>query len=202
MKRIPKPQCTSCAHHDCYEGKDCFGTCESDQQLYDEPLTVLHRAATAIEGRHYCKETRLGEIVLFAREMGFTKLGLVFCIGLKEEAKVIGEILSQHFELSSVCCKLGGIPKRVFGLERIRAERENEVMCNPAGAAQILNKVGTELNIICGLCVGHDAVFAKVSVAPVTTLIAKDRVLAHNPAGAVYCRYIRRTLIDDDGSPA
>ncbi len=41
-------------------------------------------------------------------------------------------------------------------------------------------------------CVGHDAVFAKASEAPVTTLIAKDRVLAHNPAAAIYSRYIRK----------
>ena len=59
------------------------------------------------------------------------------------------------------------------------------------GQAQLLNDAKTELNVICGLCVGHDAIFAKASVAPVTTLIAKDRVLAHNPVGAIYCQYIR-----------
>jgi uncharacterized metal-binding protein len=44
----------------------------------------------------------------------------------------------------------------------------------------------------CTLCVGHDAIFSKISKAPVTTLVAKDRVLAHNPAGAIYSRYIRK----------
>ena len=34
---------------------------------------------------------------------------------------------------------------------------------------------------------GHDSMFYKYSEAMVTTLIAKDRVLAHNPAGALYC---------------
>jgi uncharacterized metal-binding protein len=48
--------------------------------------------------------------------------------------------------------------------------------------------------VLCGLCVGHDAIFSMCSEAPVTTLIAKDRVLAHNPAGAIYSRYFRRTL--------
>jgi uncharacterized metal-binding protein len=168
----------------------------------DEYTARLHRAATAIEGRHYCEETRLGEIILFAREMEFEKLGLVYCIGLAEEAELICRILSQSFEVVSVCCKVGGIEKRTFGLERIRDEREDEVMCNPAGQADLLNRAGTELNIICGLCVGHDAVFTMMSKAPVTTLIAKDRVLAHNPAGAVYCRYIRRKFLpDEDGSP-
>ena len=65
-------------------------------------------------------------------------------------------------------------------------------MCNPVGQAQLLNDAVTQLNIICGLCVGHDAIFSRVSDALVTTLIAKDRVLAHNPAAAVYCQYIRK----------
>ena len=65
-------------------------------------------------------------------------------------------------------------------------------MCNPVGQADLLNRAKTDLNIICGLCVGHDVVFTKISKAPVTTFIVKDRVLAHNPVGAVYCQYIRR----------
>jgi uncharacterized metal-binding protein len=36
-----------------------------------------------------------------------------------------------------------------------------------------------------------------ISRAPVITLIAKDRVLAHNPAGALYCRYVRRRFLDE-----
>jgi len=84
------------------------------------------------------------------------------------------------------------LKKQEFSLETISSD--DEVMCNPAGQAQLLNEAGTKLNILCGLCVGHDAIFAKVSDAPVTTLIAKDRVLAHNPAGAIYSRYIRKNF--------
>ena len=57
--------------------------------------------------------------------------------------------------------------------------------------ARVLNDAETQLNVLCGLCVGHDAIFSKVSKAAVTTLIAKDRVLAHNPVAAIYCQYIR-----------
>ncbi len=35
--------------------------------------------------------------------------------------------------------------------------------------------------------------------APVTTFVAKDRVLAHNPLGAVYCQCVRRKMTDDGG---
>jgi len=159
--------------------------------LYYNDVAKLHHAASAVEAQYYGKETRLGEIVLFAKELGYQKIGLAFCIGLSEEAQIIESILSNHFEVVSVCCKVCGIDKKDFGLQQI-SPQNNEVMCNPAGQAQLLNEAETQLNVICGLCVGHDAIFAKLSDAPVTTLIAKDRVLAHNPAAAIYCQYIRK----------
>ncbi len=190
-----KPECAACEHHRCSEGADCFGVLSRHAELYrDDRLSRFHRAATAIEGRHYCRQTRLGEIILFAREMNFRKLGVAFCVGLAEEVEVICQILSEEFDVYSVCCKVAGITKDRFGLEQIDPEKEREVMCNPAGQADLLNRAGTGLNIIAGLCVGHDAIFSARSEAPVTTLIAKDRVLAHNPAGAVYCPYIRKQL--------
>ena len=39
--------------------------------------------------------------------------------------------------------------------------------------------------MIVGLCVGHDSLFIRHSKGLVTTLVAKDRVLAHNPVGAL-----------------
>ena len=62
-----------------------------------------------------------------------------------------------------------------------------EAMCNPIMQAKLLNEQGTQFNIALGLCVGHDSLFYKYSDALVTTLVAKDRVLAHNPVGAIYC---------------
>ncbi|MDD4572348.1 MAG: DUF1847 domain-containing protein, partial [Clostridia bacterium] len=52
------------------------------------------------------------------------------------------------------------------------------------------------LNVVIGLCVGHDTLFYKYAESPVTTLITKDRALAHNPAGALYCyeSYYRKQL--------
>lgn len=192
MKKTMVPRCGLCERKECRQGKDCFSQTDNHRQLYQDKLTAeLHKAASAIEGQYYGKETRLSEIILFAKELKYNKLGLAFCIGLSEEAKVIEQILSMHFEVVSVCCKVCGIDKKVFELQQISSQ-DSEVMCNPAGQAQLLNDAKTEFNVICGLCVGHDAIFAKVSEAPVTTLIAKDRVLAHNPAAAIYCQYIRK----------
>ena len=60
-------------------------------------------------------------------------------------------------------------------------------MCNPIAQAMLLNEQETEFNVVVGLCVGHDSMFFKYAKALSTTLIAKDRALAHNPAGALYC---------------
>jgi len=192
VEKSISPQCAQCEGKECRDGRDCFSQGNNHRQLYqDNHIAELHRAASAVEARYYGKETRLGEVILLAKQLGYKKIGLAFCIGLSEEAKIIAEILSKHFKVVSVCCKVCGIDKKDFDLQQISSER-HEVMCNPAGQAQMLNEAETQLNIICGLCVGHDAIFTKVSDAPVTTLIAKDRVLAHNPAGAVYSRYIRK----------
>jgi len=63
-----------------------------------------------------------------------------------------------------------------------------EAMCNPIAQAEILNEAKTDLNILLGLCVGHDTLFMRYARAPVTVLAVKDRVLAHNPLGAIYAQ--------------
>jgi uncharacterized metal-binding protein len=195
MNANSEPHCAACGPKPCRQGKDCRGDAPAHLALYeDERIVRLHRAAAAVEARHYGKANRLQEIMLLAEEMGFRRLGLAFCIGLSEEARIIEETLARRFEVASVCCKSGGIDKSALDLEQINPQADRETMCNPAGQADLLNAAGTELNIICGLCVGHDAIFSLRSAAPVTTLIAKDRVLGHNPVAAVYCPYIRRNL--------
>jgi len=200
MSRKATLRCAYCKTRDCAAGQDCLGDAERHLALYEvEGVSRLHHAAAAIEARHYCKEPRIREIMLFAAEMRFSRLGLAFCIGLAEEAHLAAEILSREFEVISVCCKICGIDKSTLGLEQIDPQKERETMCNPAGQAALLNEAQTQLNILCGLCVGHDAIFSMTSRAPVTTLIAKDRVLAHNPVGALYSQYIRRTMLPRNG---
>ena len=45
---------------------------------------------------------------------------------------------------------------------------------------------GTDLNIVMGLCVGHDSMFYKYSDALVTTLVTKDRVTGHNAVAPLH----------------
>jgi len=43
-----------------------------------------------------------------------------------------------------------------------------------------MEEKGTELNVMMGLCLGHDMIFNAKSKAPVTPLIVKDRKLNHH----------------------
>ena len=132
---------------------------------------------------------RVQEVCEFAHRMGFKKLGVAFCVGLTREAVTLNEILvSQGFEVVSVMCKVGRVPKERIGVkdeEKILIG-EFEPLCNSIGQAKILNAEKTELNILLGLCVGHDSLFFKYADAYTTVLVAKDRVLGHNPAAALY----------------
>lgn len=151
------------------------------------------RHAGRTEAEFYCRLTRVWEIVEFSQRMGCERVGLAFCIGLSLEAKILDQLLSRSFTVFSVCCKACGLDKRELGLRKIRGEDKDETMCNPVGQAMLLNAEGTQLNLILGLCIGHDLLFTRHSEAPVSTFAVKDRVRAHNPLGALYSRYYRGT---------
>jgi len=135
-----------------------------------------------------CK-TRIEEIAEFARKLGVRRLGLAFCVGLRLEARAVARLYQGWgFEVVSVICKVGGIDKEEIGLsgEQKIVPGQPEAMCNPVLQALVMNRAGTGLNVLLGLCVGHDAMFLKESMAPCTVLAVKDRVLGHNPLAAVY----------------
>lgn len=132
---------------------------------------------------------RIVETIEFAHRMKYQRLGLVFCIGLQKEAKVVESLLSNNgFVVVSAVCKVGREPKETIGVRDDQKINIGgfEAMCNPIAQAFILNEENTEFNIVMGLCVGHDSLFLKYSKSPCTVLAAKDRVLGHNPLAAIY----------------
>lgn len=184
--------CISCEEKECYQGKDCFGLTKKIKKMnFSSETLKMIKVASKIEAEHYMKSPRLRELISFCQKMGYKKLGLAFCIGLSEEASILGKILQKNFKVYSVCCKIGGIDKEYYRLPKIKCQRY-EAMCNPIGQALFLNKLKVDLNLICGLCIGHDILFTRESKAPVTTFIVKDRILAHNPAGVLYSKYYRK----------
>lgn len=143
-------------------------------------------AAAEVEADNYMKMTRLEETIEFAKKIGAKKIGIATCLGLLKESNILAKILRSHgFEVYGAACKAGMQKKTSVGIPQ-RCDVVGENMCNPILQAKLLNAAGTDLNILMGLCVGHDSMFYKYSDALVTTLVAKDRVLAHNPVAAVY----------------
>lgn len=164
---------------------------EQSLKEYEKPQNRLIAYNSAkIEAQGYGKCPRLREIADFALKCGFKKVGLAHCIGLQQEAaKTVKIFKALGLEVEPVACKCGSFPKTLLGLEEQDMLKPGIIdsMCNPIGQAMVLEKAKTQLNIILGLCVGHDTLFIRYSKAPVTVLAAKDRVTGHNPLAALYC---------------
>ncbi|MCD7994412.1 MAG: DUF1847 domain-containing protein [Clostridia bacterium] len=158
-----------------------------------------HRAAIAgarVELEYSGIYTRVEEIMEFAKQIGARKIGIATCSGLIEESRLFAKILRLNgFEVYGAICKVGSKDKTSIGLDQTYT-KTGPVMCNPILQAKRLNDAGTGLNVVVGLCVGHDSLFYKYAEALTTTLITKDRVLGHNPAVALYqtSSYYKRLL--------
>lgn len=118
---------------------------------------------------------RVEEIIAFAKESKLKIIGIANCTAFMREADKLEEMLTESgFQVEKVHCKYGKVPfdELVSGYKG--------VSCNPAGQAKYLEEKGTELNVMMGLCLGHDMIFNSKSKALVTPLIVKDRKLKHN----------------------
>ena len=143
-------------------------------------------ASAEVEYEGYCQWTRVQEIMEFAHKIGAKKIGIANCIGLINEARIFAKILRANgFEAFAIICKVAGKEKSSIGIPS-KCEEIGAAMCNPILQARLLNEAKTDLNVVIGLCVGHDSLFYKYSDAYVTTLVTKDRITGNNPAAALY----------------
>ncbi len=181
-------QCANCPTYVCRAGDwehgpeycPMHGDFPSTDILYSEPTDRdLARLAAVIEGTGYRRWTRAEEIMELAHGLGVSRLGLTFCAGMRREAEIYLDVLQANgFQV--VLGALGS-PQQ----EELRLEEASDG-CNPVAQAQLCNERQTGLNILLGLCVGHDSLFIRNSQGLVTCLVVKDRVLAHNPVAALY----------------
>lgn len=160
---------------------------EEAMALYDEGRNrEIMIAAAEVESEGYCVWPRVEEIMRFAEKIGARRIGIATCVGLLNEASLFADILrARGFEPVGIGCKAGSQLKVSVGISEACTD-VGPAMCNPILQAKTLEEAGTDLNVVVGLCVGHDSLFYKYSAAPVTTLITKDRVTGHNPAGPLY----------------
>jgi len=194
---------------------------EAMKELEKQPgLLEFARQASIQEGEGYGNrdkgyqhlyplKPRIVETVEFARKMAYERLGLIFCVGLRREAATVHTIFTGNgLDVVSVMCKAGRAYKDEIGLtpeQQVDRTVARETMCNPIFQALVVNEHDVQLNVLLGLCVGHDSLFIKYAKAPVTVLAVKDRLLGHSPLTAVYqCDHYYRHLKNPigDGEPA
>lgn len=198
MAKTDNPTCVDCGTQNCkFKNRTypefCLTTHLEDSDMewalerYEEGRNKEIMIASAeVEYEGYCQWTRVQEIMEFARKINARKIGIANCIGLINEARIFARILRANgFEVYSVICKVAGKLKSSVGIPAV-CENIGAAMCNPILQARLLNNAQTDLNVVIGLCVGHDSLFYKYSDAYVTTLVTKDRVTGNNPAAALY----------------
>jgi len=201
MRNEKSPQCAKCPLKPCRSDPEAKKPAfcpmlvypeiirESMKEYENEFVKRIHRSATLVEKEGYGVWPRIREVVELCKRLSIKKVGLAFCVGLSEEASKVDKVLEAWgLDVYSIACKCGSIDKTWLGLEERDKLRpgSHEPMCNPVLQAMLLNHVGTELNVVVGLCVGHDAIFMRYSKAPVVYLIAKDRATGHNPVAPLY----------------
>lgn len=195
------PQCVKCPVHRCKTRDERvkvpkFCPTENFPELIEESIErmelpenmIINRAWQQMVDKLYVNAlgrdrwswTRVDEIMEYARIRGMKKLGIATCYGLIFESKLLSNILEQYgFEVCSVVCLCGEVDAGDIGLE-------GPIFCNPIMQALVLNKENTELNIMMGLCLGHDMLFLRHCNAESTTLVVKDQALGHHPITALY----------------
>jgi uncharacterized metal-binding protein len=143
-------------------------------------LGLMNKIRNPENPREILSWTRVDEIVEYAKIRGMTRLGIATCYGLMLESRFLSDILENNgFDVVSVSCLCGEVnPQDV--------DMPGDIMCNPIMQAEVLNREKTELNIMVGLCLGHDILFLRHCEAETTPLVVKDRALGHNPVAALY----------------
>ncbi|MGL4491493.1 MAG: DUF1847 domain-containing protein [Tannerellaceae bacterium] len=213
MSKIDNPSCCDCGTQNCkHKDRTYPAFCPTTNLKQEDIEWALERyeedrnhevmvASAEVEYQGYCKWTRVEEIMQFARKINATKIGIANCIGLSNEARIFARILRANgFDPYAISCKVAGKAKSSLGIPT-ECETIGAAMCNPILQARLLNQAKTELNVLIGLCVGHDSLFYKYSDAYVTTLVTKDRITGNNPAAALYTAhsyYHKKFNLDKD----
>jgi tRNA-Thr(GGU) m(6)t(6)A37 methyltransferase TsaA len=173
-----------------YLKDELFGHWPPDQRtrFRGSSSEILSKVAAGVYGGEEPPMSRITEAMSVAHAMGAQHIGVSFCVGLREEAKILAGILQTNgFEVSSVCCKTGSVPKEAAGIRDEQKVRPGtaEMICNPVAQAKLLNRDNVDFALILGQCVGHDAATLMHLEVPAACIVTKDRVLAHNTVAAL-----------------
>ncbi len=167
--------CSSCKSFICDTGRtdspteNCpmHGDFPAFEDLYttEQQRDSAYQAAV-VEAEGYCEWTRLRELAEYANKLGVDRVGIAHCSDMHREATLIASYLEAR-SLHPV------LPP-------------SSIDCSPLGQAAFFAENGTQLNVVCGLSVDHEAIFVAASEPPVVVLVARDVRLRHNPVAALY----------------
>ncbi len=189
--------CLSCAGEACEFGTtsnppQCVEGLIDDEikhevrERYLEPENHRIMKAAALTSERCGNLTRVQETIEFAARIGARRIGIATCTMLLEESRTLRKLLERAgFEVFGIACKVEGNHRSDLDIACGNG-KEGAVLCNPLMQARLLKEAETDLNIVMGLCVGHDTLFYRYSHAPATTLVTKDHVTAHNACAGLY----------------
>jgi uncharacterized metal-binding protein len=166
QNRRKSVQCALCRNKECLIGKNC-SVIKTGLEYTGDNLKGI-QVASWLESESV-KRTKLEEITIFSKRLGYKKIGIAFCVEYEREAKLIYDVLSRFFEVFSVCCKVCGIEKASIGIKKPDYS-EFDAACNPVAQAMLLNSDLTDLNIMIGLKTGYDILFTQYSDAPAISI--------------------------------
>ena len=66
-------KCVSCKTQDCYNGKDCTDLRDEIANMYNDDDRRSLKVSASIEAKYYMKKTRIEELIMYAKEMGYDK---------------------------------------------------------------------------------------------------------------------------------
>lgn len=159
-------QCALCRNKECLIGKNC-SVIKSGLDYNGDNLKSIQISAWLESDSS--KRTKVEEIAIYSKRLGYKKIGIAFCVEFEREARLVYDILSRYFAVFSVCCKVCGLEKESLDIKKTD-NSEYEAVCNPIGQALLLNNDQTDLNVMLGLKTGYDILFAKYSDAPSISL--------------------------------
>jgi uncharacterized metal-binding protein len=170
-------QCTHCLKKSCRKNESCgLEQFDRDRILeryrHGENQKLVQAAAALVDNGRAGTLNRLEESIEFARNAGYSRIGLAYCYGVEAEAKSVSELIrSAGISITAVSCTAGSMSQAQVNSESSLPG----VSCNPLSQAAQLNAEGAELALLYGLCMGHDILFTREFSGDVSTLLVKER---------------------------
>ena len=169
-KRKERSSCAKCSIHACYPDMEVNNLLNIQRapefcpmKVFPDIMVEAAKEYEKVHNKDFCRlssvqefecyehtpdglrtrNTRVEEIIQLCKKCGFKRLGIAFCGGLDNEARIFANVLENSgFDVVSVRCKVGGVEKEKIGIrpsEKIFGKEKWETACNPIAQAMILN---------------------------------------------------------------